>query len=530
MKLANKFILFPTLIIAAIFALGISTLEAQITQRLQSHLKDELKALSTISLVAAKLIKKTDPQEYKAQLNYLATQIANANHASVHYFDINGEKITESDNLFNNKKININNILQQNTQLSYIYQAYTEQTWVLLTRLDPQQALISQVALPQNYYSNTLLDIRWGISLIGLITLLASLLFALIAIRFIYRIIQRERNHLEQQISARTKEITLIQAMVTMVNSANSLKNAAIIVENILPRLLPNYSGALYLLKVPEKKLTLFTYWGDKTFKGIQAQLKSDEDKTLFELEFPPCFEYKEAFKKQSLQISLKNNKGYFGVAFFFNKKTAIDASAKATIQQLTKHLNDALANILLTDQLRNQATKDPLTNLYNRRFMQEFLAKVVHRAERHQGCVAVLMIDLDHFKAFNDKFGHEAGDLILATVAQELMNNIRLEDIACRYGGEEFCIICPDTQLDDAYHLAEKLRIKISQLSIKYQHKLVDNITMSVGVAVYPNHAPSCQVLIVKADQALYQAKAQGRNCTVVITDDMGENNLTVN
>ncbi len=533
MKLANKIILFPVVIIVTIFTLGIFALEAQIAHTLDKHLTDELTSLSTISLSSAKLITPTEQQKYTEQLNFLAQQIAQASHASVYYYSLSGERLAGSDNILSDKLLRLKNNKDDNPvanyQLRYLNLPETGQTWALLSQQDNQLGLISQVALPQNYYKGTLLGMRWGISIIGVIILFAIVIFASIAIKLIDYVIQRERGKIEEKVSAKTKEITLIQAMVTMVNSANSVKSAGIMLTTILPRLLPGYSGAIYLSKVPEKKLNLLNYWGDETFRHIQAYLRSDHDEIRYELEFPSCFQLSDEFKERSVQVNLKNKKGHFGVAFFFNPKGKLTIKARETIEQLSKHMSDALANVLLTEQLRSQATKDPLTNLYNRRFMQEFLAKVVHRAERHHGCVAVLMIDLDHFKSFNDKFGHEAGDLILANVAQELMINIRLEDIACRYGGEEFCIICPDTQLVDAYHLAEKLRIKISKLSLTYQNQQLDNITMSVGIAIYPNHAPSCQVLILKADQALYQAKAQGRNRSVVIANDISENTASL-
>ena len=530
MKLANKIILFPIAIIVIIFALGVLTLEVYINKSLHVHLKEELSSLSAISLSSAKLITQTNTPEYIAQLNYLAKQIAKASQASVYFFSINGDKLASSDTNLDFSSIGDITYLQKNQKhFSYYYQPTTQKTWVLLTQLEPQLALISQIGLPKNYYTNTLLSMRWGLFLIGLVTLFTIFVFTVVIVKLINNTVRKERGHLQQEVTARTQEITLIQTMTTMVNSANSTKDAGIILANILPRLLPGYSGAIYLLKVPEKKLTLLAYWGDKIFKNIHVQLSENNKKTRFELDLPPCFEHSEQLKTQCIQIDLNNQNGCFGVAFFYHPNKSLTEDVQHTIKQLSSYISESLANVILTDQLRKQATKDPLTNLYNRRFMQEFLAKVVHRAERHHGCVAVLMIDLDHFKSFNDKFGHEAGDLILAEVAHTLRANIRLEDIACRYGGEEFCIICPDTKLTDAYHLAEKLRIKINQLSLSYQNKKLDNITMSIGIAVYPNHAPSCQVLIFKADQALYQAKDQGRNRSVVIPDDISENTATL-
>jgi len=151
-------------------------------------------------------------------------------------------------------------------------------------------------------------------------------------------------------------------------------------------------------------------------------------------------------------------------------------------------------------------------------------------------------MFNLDDFKLFNDNFGHNIDDLVLTEISALLASNIRMEDIACRFGGEEFCIICLDTDLTDGYVLAEKLRNKISQLKIEDRGDILGQATISTGIAIFPNNGVSVQQLLTAADEAMYCAKRDGRNTTVVsknyikkstsflIVDDKLMRNLTEN
>ena len=207
----------------------------------------------------------------------------------------------------------------------------------------------------------------------------------------------------------------------------------------------------------------------------------------------------------------------FIGILQLVSEDKIIEIKFQNLIKSLAPQLSSAMVNIQLKDILRDQAIRDPLTELYNRRFMLEAFEQALNRAERHKSCLAVLMIDLDHFKNFNDSYGHEAGDKVLVMVAKQFKINLRLEDIACRYGGEEFCILCPDTGVREAHVLAEKLRKCVAEQKIKYQDNYLEKVTLSIGISIYPNHGNSSNELIQQADKALYNAKDQGRNCTVV-------------
>ena len=167
--------------------------------------------------------------------------------------------------------------------------------------------------------------------------------------------------------------------------------------------------------------------------------------------------------------------------------------------------------------ELREQASTDPLTGLANRRALREFLQRAWSRARRATSPLAVVMIDLDHFKPVNDNFGHEAGDRVLAGVAALLKSHIRASDLACRFGGEEFALVLPDATLDAVRRRVQDIQHAIQELEPEHRGRSLGSITASFGVAMFPEHAEDPESLLRAADQALYQAKAAGRDRIVV-------------
>ncbi len=176
-----------------------------------------------------------------------------------------------------------------------------------------------------------------------------------------------------------------------------------------------------------------------------------------------------------------------------------------------------ALANLKLREQLRAQSVRDALTGLFNRRYMEESLEREIRRASRSEKPVAAIMVDLDHFKQFNDTFGHEAGDMLLREFGNIARSHTRKEDIACRYGGEEFLIILPDAPLDVAVTRAEQIRESIKRLDLKSSGRPIGMVTASIGVAMFPEHAQTVETLVKAADTALYEAKHGGRDRVVL-------------
>jgi len=190
--------------------------------------------------------------------------------------------------------------------------------------------------------------------------------------------------------------------------------------------------------------------------------------------------------------------------------------------QQLALMVGEAiklsLSNLKLREKLREQATRDPLTGLYNRRHLEDSLSRELHRARRGESLLCIAMLDLDHFKNFNDTFGHQAGDLLLRELGRVLREKLRKSDIACRYGGEEFVIVMPDSSLADTCHRVEEIRVLIKKLEIRHGEQLLSTITMSAGIAGTREHGGvTMRELLHAADTALYAAKQAGRDRIVV-------------
>ncbi len=194
--------------------------------------------------------------------------------------------------------------------------------------------------------------------------------------------------------------------------------------------------------------------------------------------------------------------------------KHAASEHAREDLQQMNEELARKVVEIeRLQAQLREQAIRDPLTNLYNRRYLQEQLVNAIKLSDRHHYSTAVVLIDLDYFKAVNDQFGHSMGDKVLVELGRLLVANIRGSDFACRYGGEEFCVVLCDVDLAFACQRIELILSQFHALVVEESGMKIKELTFSAGVATYPQHGKTPEMLISAADSALYKAKAKGRN-----------------
>lgn len=181
--------------------------------------------------------------------------------------------------------------------------------------------------------------------------------------------------------------------------------------------------------------------------------------------------------------------------------------------QEFAERVASALANVSLRENLRVQSIRDVLTGLYNRRFLEEAMAIEEQRALREGSAVGLAMLDIDYFKRFNDTFGHDAGDALLREIGSFLRAQVREGDTACRYGGEEFTLILPGADLASTCQRAETLRRNAALLEVVYHNRPLGPITLSIGVASYPQHGNSMPDVLKAADRALYRAKHAGRN-----------------
>ncbi len=181
--------------------------------------------------------------------------------------------------------------------------------------------------------------------------------------------------------------------------------------------------------------------------------------------------------------------------------------------QLCAEQVSMAIANVRMRDELQDQSIRDALTGLFNRRHLLEALRRILSRASKTDRPVALLSIDIDHFKTFNDTFGHDAGDMVLRAVGEVLERSTDGDEVACRHGGEEFIVLLPDTDIPDALYRAETLRERIQGINLRYGDKSLPSVTASIGIALAPMDGTMPQDLMRAADDALYAAKAAGRN-----------------
>jgi len=182
----------------------------------------------------------------------------------------------------------------------------------------------------------------------------------------------------------------------------------------------------------------------------------------------------------------------------------------------VAEHIGLALVNLTVRETLKNQSIRDPLTGLFNRRYLQESVEPEIQRASEQQQSIGMIILDIDYFKRFNDTFGHQAGDKVLQAIGQLLMRSIRGMDLPFRYGGEEFLVILLGADLEMTQAKAEMLRSEVKLLQLEHNGQSLGTITSSFGVACFPEHGQTLPKLVAVADAALYEAKRLGRDRVV--------------
>jgi len=520
MKLQHKIIIMPIIVMLTIFIISLVSIEFHLKETLQEQLEHKLRTFATFALSEA-TTNINNNIVFAESLDKVAKDIAKMSSSRITYISTNGDVLADSSIPFQEikrmdnhlKRLEVSVALKSYEGIIYRYSDTLNKNMVYLAIYNKHSKLIVRTSMSTDAYLKAILSIRWTFLAIIFSSIIVVVFFGVLAIGLIKKAVNNERALQESRIIARTREITLIQTMTTMLNAAYTLDDAAIILLNIMPKLLPSLSGAIFLLD-ENSSLNEASHWGEDWHHDIATMTKNrwllqDQNSNEDHSRCQPS--------NYNFCVDLIHDGEFIGILQLVSEEKIIDEQYQNLTKNLVPQLSSALTNIQLKDSLRNQAIRDPLTGLYNRRFMLEAFEQVLNRAERHNSCLAILMIDLDHFKNFNDTYGHEAGDKVLEMVAEQFKRNLRLEDIACRYGGEEFCILCPDTGIREAHVLAEKLRHCIAEQQVIYQEQALDKVTLSVGISIYPNHGNSSNELLQQADKALYNAKEQGRNCAVV-------------
>ncbi|MBN2083753.1 MAG: diguanylate cyclase [Anaerolineales bacterium] len=332
-----------------------------------------------------------------------------------------------------------------------------------------------------------------------------------------------------------TRDMTLLSEMGDFLQACQVLEDSYAIIGYYTPRLLPFPHGALYLSGESRDTLDAVSAWG-----GIEAGRNSphcsrahcwalrreqvlwmDESSTGMR-----CHHLDHSEVAQYMCIPLFAQREVIGILHLQSRIAESpapipDGEARTRVLSLAKTVGEritlAVANLRLRENLRNQSIRDSLTGLFNRRYLEETLEREIHRAAREKAPLSIIFIDIDHFKSFNDQYGHEAGDAVLRQIGTFLASQVRYEDIACRYGGEEFVIVLPDAAIGIAAARAEGIRSGVKGMNVQVGGKMLPGITLSLGVSAIPEFEAAGEILLRAADNALYQAKAEGRDRVAV-------------
>jgi len=339
------------------------------------------------------------------------------------------------------------------------------------------------------------------------------------------RELDQQNERMMEDLTKRSERATMLAKMGELLQSCASLEEVFAAALGFAPRIFPVARGAMALLNASRNLAEVIGSWADcqlpvmefeptecRALRTGHPHLVSADDSTA------RCA-HAVGVKHMYLCIPILAQGETLGILHLQATDDAPQLNASELSFQTTfaAQVGLSIANIRLREALRTQSVRDALTGLYNRRYLEETLEREVRRAARAAQSLGILMIDLDHFKKFNDTYGHDAGDAVLRETGASLTKGIRAEDFVCRFGGEEFVVILPTADPETSRARAERLRTKIRELTIMYQGKSLGMVTISVGVAAFPAHGTSPKELMASADAALYEAKRGGRDQVVV-------------
>ena len=351
-----------------------------------------------------------------------------------------------------------------------------------------------------------------------------------------------EQKRFEEQLQRSNKDMELRNDEMRLVNKLNSYLQVCRTLEETHPvilyytrELFPNCTGSLYLLNETKTVVESVVSWGNNSDTQMPVitpddcwSLRQGKAHTVDDINNGLiCMHMSERPQYGYTCVPIIAQGEMLGMIHLQFPKMDENVSeeqirknmgSKIRLVNMTAdNLALSMVSLKLRQELKAQAIKDPLTKLFNRRYMEETIEREYSRCKRSNDSLGVLMLDIDHFKSYNDNHGHDIGDMILVEIAKLLQSKLRKGDIACRYGGEEFILILPGAPLNILERRAEEFRSNIQNLSINYRNKYYENFTVSIGVSAFPTHAESTEALLKIADEALYKAKHTGRNKVIV-------------
>lgn len=352
--------------------------------------------------------------------------------------------------------------------------------------------------------------------------------------------LQAAHDQLEVRVAQRTAELeernrklALLAEMADFLQACATAPEAYGVVAHTAEQLFPQSGGAIFIVSVGGDELQAVASWGDFALSANERVFPTAEcwamrrgcvHKVDALCSAPPCRHSSSSpLPSGSLCAPIIAQGESLGVLHVRGNPSPPESAEDAValtewvIAPLVEHIAQVLANLKLREALQNESIRDPLTGLFNRRYLEETLGRELQRARRAQQPLGVVMLDLDHFKLVNDSFGHAAGDALLREVGALLMAQFRSADIACRYGGEEFVLILPEMPLEVVEQRVEALRRGVKRLSLSQQGQQPGALTLSAGIAALPQHGQEAEDLLLAADRALYRAKSEGRDRVVV-------------
>ena len=328
-----------------------------------------------------------------------------------------------------------------------------------------------------------------------------------------------------------SKQMSLLTHYTGMLQSCNSSEDVLEISRQSWATMMPESAGSIYLVRASRDHAEIAVSWGQHrapsnilpspddcwAMRRHQPYILRDLHNSVkcAHVEMPPG-----GLRTDTACVPLSAQGESMGWVYISAEagKLPDESLLKSSAEQLSL----ALANLRLKEKLKQQSIRDPLTHLFNRRYLEESFERELARCKRKNLPLSLLMIDLDHFKKFNDTHGHPGGDALLSDFGRLLRSLCRREDIPCRYGGEEFVMLLPECDIECAKIRAVTINQATAELQVKHQNLDLARVTASIGVATFPDHGLDINGLIKAADAALYRAKALGRNRTELANIDL--------